>query len=185
MQFGYMTSKSAAISLETQQAAMQAAGFNIDDPHEHLFCDDRDIAIAALNTDDELVVASAACLGSVASDVLGVIKAVSERGGAIRVLDLDMVVVFSPEAQAALDVAMQADHANRKASIAIMRKARNESGKLGGKKPVEWGPKQVAQIKEMEAQGKTRDEIAKALHVSRSTLMRKLREINTKKGADQ
>ena len=60
-----------------------------------------------------------------------------------------------------------------------MRKAGREQGKTGGKAPVEWGKEQIKEVKRLESQGKTRDEIAKALNISRATLMRRLREINS------
>jgi DNA invertase Pin-like site-specific DNA recombinase len=175
-QFGYMSTKSAATSIKQQREAMRAAGFNLDDPLERVFCDDRAFAIAALDKGDELVVATAACLGTVASDVLGVLRDVAARGAAIRILDDNAILSFPPEAEAALDAAMKADHANRKSRIAEMRKARRESGKMGGKAPVEWGPKQIAEVARLESQGQTRDEIAKALGMGRATLMRRLRE---------
>lgn len=177
MQFGYMTTKSAATSIRKQITAMRAAGFDMDDPHERVFKDDRDFAITALTPGDELVVATAACLGTVASDVLGILRAVAERGAVIRVLDDDVLLSFTPETQAALDVAMKADHENRKASIAKMRKARAESGNLGGIPPVEWGPKQAKMLKDMLADGVSRQDMAKRLKVSVSTLQRKLREL--------
>lgn len=182
--FGYMSSKTAATTIEEQKAAMQEAGFSLDDPYEKVFIDNREQAISALVSGDEMLVATAACLGTVASDVLSVIRDVSARDARIRVLDDDTVLTFGPEAQKALDVAMKADNANRKARIAIMRKAGREQGKTGGKAPVEWGKKQIERVKALEAQGKTRDEIAKDLGMSRPTLMRRLRELKSKKGAE-
>lgn len=175
-QFGYISTKSAATSINQQKEAMRAAGFKLDDPLERIFCDDRTFAIAALDEGDELVVATAACLGTVASDVLGVIRDVAARGASVRILDGETVLSFGPEAQAALDAAMNADRDNRKARVAAMRKAGRVLGKTGGKTPVEWGAKQIAEVKRLEALGKNRDEIAEALGMSRATLMRRLRE---------
>ena len=67
--------------------------------------DDRGTAIVALEAGDELAVATTACLGTVASDVLSVIRDVSARDASIRVLDEDTLLTFNSEAQAALDVA--------------------------------------------------------------------------------
>lgn len=72
-----------------------------------------------------------------------------------------------------------ADHANRAAAIAKMRAARAESGNLGGIPAVEWGPKQAKMLREMLAQGISRDDMARRLKVSRSTLQRKLREMRS------
>lgn len=183
--FGFISSKASATTVKEQKAAMRAAGFDIDDPHERVFFDDRDTAIVALEAGDELAVATAACLGTVASDVLGVIRDVSAREASIRVLDDNTLLTFGAEAQAALDVAMKADNANRKARLAVMRKAGREQGKTGGKAPVPWGKKQIETVKVLESQGKTRDEIAKALGMGRATLMRRLRELNSNKGAPE
>ena len=174
-----MSSRSAATSIKDQKDALRSAGFDLDDPHDRVFVDNREYAIAALDSGDELVVATAACLGTVASDALGVIRDVAARGASVRVLDGETLLSFGPDAQAALDVAMSADHDNRKARIAAMRKAGRAQGKTGGKAPVEWGEKQIKEVERLESQGKTRNEIAKALNISRATLMRRLRETNS------
>ena len=168
--------------MNDQKKALRKAGFDVDAPYDRVFLDDRDVALAALDAGDEIVVATAACLGTVASDVLGVLRDVSARDARVRVLDENTLLSFGTDTQAALDIAMKADSANRKARIAIMRKAGRDQGKTGGKPPLEWGKKQIERVNELEAQGKTRDEIAKDLGMSRPTLMRRLRE--TKKGGD-
>lgn len=109
----------------------------------------------------------------------GYIRDVATRGAAVRILDGGTLLSFGPDAQAALNVAMSADHDNRKARIAAMRNAGREQGKTGGKVPVEWGKKQIMEVERLEALGKTRDEIARALNMSRATLMRRLRETNS------
>lgn len=43
--------------------------------------------------------------------------------------------------------------------------------------PVEWGPKQAKMLKDMLADGVSRQDMAKRLKVSVSTLQRKLREL--------
>lgn len=183
--FGFISSKASATTVKEQKVAMREAGFDVDNPHERVFLDDRDTAIVALEAGDELVVATAACLGTVASDVLGVMRDVSAREASVRVLDENTLLTFGADAQAALNVAMKADNANRKARLAIMRKAGREQGKTGGKAPIPWGKEQIEKVEVLEAQGKTREEIAKALGMSRPTLMRRLRELNSKKGPEE
>lgn len=185
MQFGYMSTKSAAMTMRKQIAEMRKAGFDMDDEFAPVFRDDRDIAIASLDAGDVLVVASAACLGTVASDVLSALEGIGKRGATVHDLSTGQTLAWNEQTQENLEFAMRADHENRKAHMARMRKARAAGGKLGGIPAVEWDAAKMKALHSGLAEGLSRDDLAKRLGISRATLQRKLREMRSNKSAEK
>lgn len=176
----------AGLSVKDQRAALSAAGLDVTDEYGPVYLDDRDAAIASLMKDDELVVASASCLGHPEHDILFALAAIGERGATVLDLEAETTIPWNPDTQAAVDFAIRGGTATRNAVAAKARRARAESGNLGGLPPVQWDRKKLSALKQMDQVGElTRQQMADKLGVSRATLQRKLAELNSKKGPER
>lgn len=177
MRKGFIRTMKAGMSIKDQKTAMRTAGLDPDDPNGPVFQDERDEAIASLEQGDELAVASAECLGHPESDVLVALAAIGARGGAVLNLSTSERIVWHPDAQAALEFATRAGSEARKAIAAKARRARAESGSMGGLPAIEWDQAKLDKLKAMFSAGDGRQAMADALGVSRATIQRKLREL--------
>lgn len=171
---GYIRTTKAGPSIERQRGMLLTAGIGESGP---VFIDDRDAAIASLLSGDTLVVATAACLGTTASDVLTALAAIGAAGASVMDAEANERIIWHPDAQRVAEFANRADSQNRQAIAAKMRKARALSGHLG-QEPIPWDKEKLSDLMDMLASGiLTRKQMADSLGISRSTLQRKLREL--------
>lgn len=167
----------AGPSIERQKAAMLSVGLNPDDALGQVYLDDRNAAIASLAPGDELVVASAECLGHPESDVLEALADIGARSAAVFDVEAAQRVEWHPSAQMALLFAVRAGSEARKAIAARARRSRVASGNLGGVPAIEWDREAIGKLRAMFEAGEARQRMADALGVSRATVQRKLREL--------
>lgn len=167
----------AGMSIRKQKGDLSAAGFDFDDEYVPVHLDDRDAAIASMAPGDVLVVASASCLGYPEHDILSALAEIGRRGASVLDLETGEEIQWHPEMQKVADFAERGGSATRKAIAAKARKARVESGNLGGVPAADRGPQQTKRLKAMLAEGKlSRKEMAQELGMSRATLQRWLRD---------
>lgn len=172
-----MRTMATGISVRKQRADLSAAGFDFADEYVPVYLDDRDAAISSLAPGDLLVVSSASCLGYPEHDILSAFAEIGRRGASVLDLETGEEIQWHPEMQKVADFAERGGSATRKAIAAKARKARVESGNLGGLPVADRGPKQVKLLKAMLAEGKlSREEMAQKLGMSRATLQRWLRD---------
>ena len=165
----------AGLSNRAQREALATAGVDTQGDYAPVYVDERDVAIASLANGDQLAVAEPGCLGTTSTDILKALAAVGRAGASVLDVSSGKTVSWHPGAQAALDFATSADKANREAIARKMRKARAASG---GKPAFEWDAATVKRLQALDAAGElSREEIARELGCSRSTVQRKLREL--------
>lgn len=183
MKRGFIRSIAGGITINQQKAALAAAGLNVDDSSGYVYFDDRKAAIASLEPGDELVIAEPACLGTTGPDALEAIADIGKRSAKIRDLSSGRIIAWHPDAQSPLDFATEVGRASRAATIQKMRMARSDSGNLG-QAPFEWTAQKIKDLRRLEGEGVSRVKQAQALGCSRATLQRKIRQLNSKQGAD-
>lgn len=174
---GFIRTMGAGLSVKDQRAALSAAGLDVESEYGPVYLDDRDAAIASLMEGDQLLVASAACLGHPEHDILAALSAIGALGATVMDLETQTTIPWSPDAQAAVDFSIRGGTATRNAVAAKARRARASSGNLGGIPAVEWDKDKLKKLRDMFDQNTPRQKMADLLGVSRPTLQRKLREL--------
>lgn len=185
---GFIRTMRVGLSVKDQRSALSAAGLDSADECSPVYLDDRDAAIASLKEGDQLVVASAACLGHPEHDILAALSAIGERGATVMDLETQTTIPWSADVQAAVDFSIRGGTATRNAVAAKARRARAASGNLGGIPAVEWDQTKLTKLREMFDNNTPRQKMADILGVSRPTLQRKLRDlglVGSKKGSDE
>lgn len=189
------------LSLKDQKAALTAAG--VDDFSEfgpvyidHVSAkgaDDRPqraFMISALLPGDQVVVACASCLGSTAVEVMGILDEIGSRGAVVFDYEQQKLLSFSPEALDAIQFARRAESQYRTALAKKMRRARVQSGNLGGA-PSKLTDEQRKEIEELwyYDHSKSGKEIADMFGITQRTLHRwygnRKGNDNSKKGAEK
>ncbi|WJS87210.1 recombinase family protein [Paracoccus sp. TOH] len=144
MRRGYIRLSKAGPSLKEQQDALASAGIDNFTDFGPVYVDviprgrpaealpNRRHAIISLEPGDELVVASAARLGTSAVDVLEALAEIGRRGASVFDVEQSQLVSWHPDALPVLEFASRAEAQGRKEVAAKMRRARVESGMIGG-----------------------------------------------------
>jgi DNA invertase Pin-like site-specific DNA recombinase len=191
MRRGYIRLSKAGPSLEDQQRALASAGVGdfgelgpvyVDEilkrrSSEHL--PRRAAAIRSLFEGDELVIASAAQLGTSAADVLAALEAISRKGATVYDIEAREAVTWHPDALKVIAFAQRAESGNRKDVARKARVARAESGRIGGA-PSKLEGRRLVEAKKLWADPElSAGEIADRMGVSRNTLYRLLGERGT------
>lgn len=176
---GFVREATTGPSVAEQTAALLAFGI----AEENIFLD-REALVDRLQVGLEVVVSDPSRAGTSGVDVLKFLELLGSNGASLVRADTGATLAWSPDAQRLLAFAIEAESTNRRDIAANARDRKKAEGlPPGGKEPVEWTEAKLALLKEMDVAGDlTRDEMAKRLGVSRSTLQRKLREMTFNKG---
>ena len=196
MRRGYIRLSKAGPSLEVQQAALRSAGIDDFSQYGPVYVDEIPVrrsakplpqrfeAIRSLEPGDELVVASAARLGTTAGDVLAVFQEIGQKGAVVFDAETGKTVQWHPDAIQAIEYAQRAESANRKEISAKMRRRRVETDRLGGPSVKGWKVP-VKRAKELWDDDKlSAAYVAEQVGVSVPTLYRRLGDRGIGMGGD-
>lgn len=183
---GYIRTSKTGQSVDEQKVALTKAGITDFSDLGPVYLDDREGAIRSLIEGDTLVVSEPSRLGISGADVLLALEAIGLKGCSVMRADTLECIKWAPDTQRVISFANEADSTNKKLIAANARKARAATGNYGGKQEFDWTPAILRKLKKLIADGKTREEQAAALGCSRSTLQRKLSQMNSgsKKGTN-
>lgn len=188
MRRGYIRLSRAGPTLEDQQRALQSAGIVDFTEYGPVYVDgisagrragelpERMSALRSLEAGDELVVASAARLGTTLADVVAVLQEVGKREACVFDVETGQTIRWHPDATAVVAFAQRADSENRREITAKMRKERVASGRLGSRPVKEWKMSEKAARLLWKDLTKSAAEVAEQVGASIPTLYRRLGE---------
>lgn len=188
MRRGYIRLSKAGPTLEEQQKALKSAGVVDFSEYGPVYVDviaggrragelpERTSALRSLEAGDELVVASAARLGTTLADVVAVLQEVGKREACVFDVETGQTIRWHPDATAVVAFAQRADSENRREITAKMRKERVASGRLGSRPVKEWKMSEKAARLLWKDLTKSAAEVAEQVGASIPTLYRRLGE---------
>ena len=191
---GYIRLSKAAPSLKEQQAALRSVGLTDFSDEGPVFVDEpprrrpkpgedplaqRRMAIVSIGPGDELVIASAARLGTSPSDVLAALVEIARRGGAVYDVEAGKPIRWHPDALDAIEFVQRAETGQRREVTTKMRAKKVAIGALGGA-PVKLEGEALAEAKRLWADPAfSAAQVAEKAGVTERTLYRRLGERGT------
>lgn len=194
MRRGYIRLSKAGPSLESQQAALRSAGLDDFSEYGPVYVDqvvggrraselpERENAVRSLEPGDELVVSSAARLGTSVSDVVAVLQEVGRKDAAVFDVETGAVIRWHPDALQVIEYAQRADSANRKEIAEKMRQKRVATGRLGGAPGRKWKVSEKRAQELWDDLSRSNQSVAEEVGTSVPTLYRRLGERGAPRG---